>query len=933
MKKLLLLLAFFAAITINAQQLAFPGAEGFGKYATGGRTGTVYHVTNLNDSGTGSFRDAVSQSNRIVVFDVGGIIKLNSVCVVNKNITIAGQTAPGDGITITGERLAFNGSSGNNIVRYIRVRLPRAAGTTDAMSISDNADNLIFDHISVTWGADGTFDINTGEAENITIQDCIIGQGADWHGHSTGGLIQCGPISIIRTLWIDNNTRNPKIRFQHEFINCVLYNWGTNGFIMGDTDNADSYCNMMGNYFIAGPSGSATNYFTRSTTRYHVYEKDNWLDGDKNGILNGNQLIAANGDYLTATVVSSPYAYPGVDSLLSAQDAVTHIINNVGPSITRDAVDELLIDQLKSYGTKGAIIIDENSNGIPNGGLGYVFNGPKPADTDNDGMPDQWENTNGTNINSNDAMTVATNGYTNIENYINSINGPVIPWLKHPSNINSSAQTTNSITLTWTNNDTTAENIIIKYGTTAANLSNQTSVTGTATTATIQNLTSGTVYYFSLKATNSNAESAYTDATSAKTQEEPTAPVACSSPAPQNSSTLNILDNVVLEWDNTTNNLGGTLYYNVYFGTAADQMTLVSSDQTAKLFSVGTLNASSTYFWRISTTNTLGTNEGITWSFNTGSGANKLLHIPFNETSGTVAQNLAGNNANAINSFSPSWGIGHDNNCLFFNASPANGCMSVNHYSDLAFGISSFSISCWFKSTGGGLTDIYLIHKGTHSATSGTLGSGKWVGIQYKPGERLTFAIDDNATKTDLNFTTNPNQYFNNQWHHLVCIRDVATDKLKMYIDGSKVAETTDNTGNITELAELVIGNCNYNFNTPYYGYLDNLIIFSGALTDNEIAVLYNSSTSDIEKHPVKTNSITTSPNPFDNSLTVNGYFNNSNYTLQIFDLTGKLLLSTIAQPQNNQFKIENLSNLPAGIYSISVFDNSNSYFTKMIKK
>lgn len=132
-----------------AQTLAFPSAQGFGALASGGRGGAVYHVTNLNDEGSGSFRDAVSNPGRTIVFDVGGVIRINSRLQVASDITIAGQTAPGDGITVYGERVAF---SDNNIVRYVRfhgsIDMPRGGCTL----IIDNLKNAIFDHVSVAWG-------------------------------------------------------------------------------------------------------------------------------------------------------------------------------------------------------------------------------------------------------------------------------------------------------------------------------------------------------------------------------------------------------------------------------------------------------------------------------------------------------------------------------------------------------------------------------------------------------------------------------------------------------------------------------------------------------------------------------------------------------------------------------------------------------------
>ncbi|OQP53502.1 carbohydrate-binding protein [Niastella populi] len=399
-----------------AQQLAFPTAEGFGRYATGGRGGTVYHVTNLNDAGAGSLRDAVSQSNRMVVFDVGGVINISSRIVVSGGVTIAGQTAPGGGITIYGDGVACN--AGNNIIRYIRIRMGKN-GTSgkDALSIS-SGQNFIFDHVSISWGRDGTLDVNGSGIDNLTFQDCIISQGINNTNHSTGGLLQSGKWSMIRSLYIDNKTRNPKARGTHEFINSVLYNWAEHGYIMGDTEGA-SACNLIGNYFIYGPSGNSNSHITNTTPSFNVYASDNWVDPDKDGVLDGSLLT----DYKTATVQSSPYSYPGVSNLMSAQTAVNHIIANVGASITRDAVDNLLINQLKSYGTSGQIINTEDDNGIP-GNVGTVANGTPAADSDLDGMSNAWETANGLNPNNAaDRNNIGAGGYTMLEIYINSLTG------------------------------------------------------------------------------------------------------------------------------------------------------------------------------------------------------------------------------------------------------------------------------------------------------------------------------------------------------------------------------------------------------------------------------------------------------------------------------------------------------------------------------
>ena len=156
----LLLMALLHTLTITGQkQLAFPGAEGWGRYATGGRYGTVYHVTNLNDSGSGSLRDAVSQPNRIVVFDVCGVINIKSRMSFSANLYVAGQTAPGEGVIVYGDGVTFS-SADNIIVRYMKFRMGKNGSSgKDAAGIA-NGTNMIFDHCSIAWGLDETFSIN-----------------------------------------------------------------------------------------------------------------------------------------------------------------------------------------------------------------------------------------------------------------------------------------------------------------------------------------------------------------------------------------------------------------------------------------------------------------------------------------------------------------------------------------------------------------------------------------------------------------------------------------------------------------------------------------------------------------------------------------------------------------------------------------------------
>ncbi len=481
-------MAIPAGVSAQEQILAFPGAEGFGKYTLGARAVAnpeVYHVTNLNDSGAGSLRDAVSQSGRIVVFDVCGTINLKSTLIFKGNNTILGQTAPGEGIQVYGNRVSFSGAS-NLIVRHMRFRMGTNGDSgKDAAGIA-NGHDMIFDHLSVLWGRDENFSINPdskGDIYNITIQNSIIGQGLQ--SHSCGGLLQTdGGVTIYRNLYIENKTRNPKVKGLNQYVNNVVYNWGNGGcYIMGETESA-SWAHIENNYFMRGPWKSAAAPFIRGTEAFHIYAAGNYYDDNIDGVLNGklmpiddcrgwmrNRPVIINGqettvdwgstpveslDALNKTVIhevihgttdgkmdydiiksenyrSITRPIPVIDNMMTAEEAYKWIIDNVGPVLpARDEVDKYIIDELTSYGIIGTENGISAEAQLPHKGTGVLSGGVKPLDTDGDGIPDEWEIKNGLNPNdASDAVAIAANGYTNIENFANGIT-EAFPYIKKP---------------------------------------------------------------------------------------------------------------------------------------------------------------------------------------------------------------------------------------------------------------------------------------------------------------------------------------------------------------------------------------------------------------------------------------------------------------------------------------------------------------------
>jgi MYXO-CTERM domain-containing protein len=415
-----------AAGEAAAAPLAFPGAEGFAALVTGGRKGQVYHVTTLADSGAGSLRDAVSQGNRIVVFDVSGVIKPTNVIVVaGDNITLAGQSAPGDGITIYGRETSFSSRS-NIIVRYLRFR----QGMTDAsgsgkktVNITDGQ-SMIFDHVSVQWGRWDNFGI-TGTSSTVTLQNSIVGEGMP--GQRFGAIIDGEQnITVAHNLWIDNNERNPKFKANGECINNVVYNWGTGGGIIGGHSGTAWYEDYIGNYLIAGPS-AVDKFFTFYTNTDHVYQRGNMVDVNKDGQLNGRAVVETDfAGTSPPTFEAAAYSKPPVPvTVLSAEEAYARVVAQAGTCQHRDAVELRLVAQLVSLGKTGAVMTPITGNESDVGGQPAMTQVTRPAgfDTDNDGMPDTWETAHGLNPNSASDGTGDYNGdgYTNVEKYLNEL--------------------------------------------------------------------------------------------------------------------------------------------------------------------------------------------------------------------------------------------------------------------------------------------------------------------------------------------------------------------------------------------------------------------------------------------------------------------------------------------------------------------------------
>lgn len=423
------------ALPILAQDpsgtLAFPSAEGFGRYASGGRGGEVYTVTNLNDSGEGSLRKGVvKQGPRIIVFAVSGTIHLQSSLDINRgDLTIAGQTAPGDGIALAGHPVTIKAD--NVIIRYMRFRLgDTTQQQADALGGRGTA-RVILDHCSMSWGTDEVTSFY-GNKE-FTMQWCIISEALNQSvhekgAHGYGGIWGGSKVSFHHNLIASNNSRNPRFSGSSttpngpdefvDFRNNVIYNWGSNSIYGGELGNY----NVVNNYFKAGPAtpkGRRDRIVNPSEPYGKFFVDGNHVEGFPGLSLDNWKGGVQCGDPL-ATKLDNAISNGDNMYTQSAQEAYASVLEHAGASLRRDEVDRRIVENVRRGNVgvgKGIIDSQEQVGGWPE----LRSEDPKP-DTDGDGMPDAWEKQRGLDPTRDDsALFTMDKAYTNIEVYINSL--------------------------------------------------------------------------------------------------------------------------------------------------------------------------------------------------------------------------------------------------------------------------------------------------------------------------------------------------------------------------------------------------------------------------------------------------------------------------------------------------------------------------------
>ena len=442
--------AALCALAVSASAIpAFPGAEGYGANATGGRGGDVYHVTNLNASGAGSFADAIATvpgAGRTIVFDVSGHIHVNKTTLSKSKVTIAGQTAPGDGIGFKDGTFIISGD--DIVIRHARFRYGYKAAGGDCIDLSSGTLNAILDQVSIQFSTDENISSFNSPPENLTMQWALNGWGLE--SHSCGGLWDQNHASCHHSLWAHNHTRNPKARPNGllEWINNVTFDWDI-GFIMGDSNsNASWKANVRGCYFLCPPGNLRTKALEKAGLQtsnglpnFSLYLDNCLHDADGDGLLNGTDkgYGIASGSWTTA---ASPFAGSAVPvtidppltafkKVLSKAGALRLDVSYAGA--VRDEVDAKMVSNVATQ-TRNHIS-KESSLGLTNGGFGTLNSTTAPTDTDKDGMPDFFETALGWNSAAQDHNTALPNaggfitgttfmpagtvaGYTRLEEYL-----------------------------------------------------------------------------------------------------------------------------------------------------------------------------------------------------------------------------------------------------------------------------------------------------------------------------------------------------------------------------------------------------------------------------------------------------------------------------------------------------------------------------------
>ncbi|MFC1481736.1 LamG-like jellyroll fold domain-containing protein [Candidatus Neomarinimicrobiota bacterium] len=946
-------ISFSLAVTsiVTGQQIAFPGAEGYGKIATGGRGGVVLEVTNLDDNGPGSLRAAVEASGpRTIVFRVSGTIYLESRLEINNNdITIAGQTAPGDGICVAKRGTVINAD--NVIIRYLRFRLgvlawePPAYFESDALS-GDNK-KIIIDHCTVSWSTDEVLSLYG--TDDLTIQWTLISEGLrepsvmidgkKWTAHSKGphgygGIWGGERSSFHHNMFAHNDSRNPRFDRadrNNDFRNNVIYNWGGNSVYGGEGGNY----NLIKNYYKSGPA-TKTDY--RVAEAYQDayngfgrwYIDGNYVDGYPDVTAdNWNGGVAGGAERDIRAY--EPFDYSPVVTH-TPENAYELVLADVGASLKRDIHDTRIAEEARtgtatyggeSYGA-GTGIIDsqEDVGGYPTLNTYDII-----TDDDHDGMADDWEAGMGLSASDPEDRNedLDGDGFTNLEEYLNSLCERT-DYLAAPAELKSITISHESVRLRWREavpgetgfeiersiDDTTSFTVV------ATANANDTLFVDTG-------LSPLTAYYYRIRAINSTTQSIYTGAVTSTTLSVTGEPLKADEPQPDTGEAGVEID-VVLGWGEAI----GAQSYDVYVGESnpPEFIATITDPYYTPHFLLDTTH----YFWRVDPINDNGTTEGTVWEFTTAAFTEGLIGSwAFERGSGNLEFDDSGNYlfAYLLNMGLDSWKDGIDGKSLFFDG--MDDYLRVNNNDIIDISVRGFTVSFWMAP----LSTTEAFHWVSKALYEDAV-LARGYDVCYRPDlGKVMFSVSDGEVSASAAGAADP--FTSGHWTFVTAVRDRISGQLRLYADAQLVASTIDTTWNIATGEDLYISTTS-ELNSFFEGRLDELKIFNYPLDTTEIRIAYEAGieTLDLDyTNPLPyAISIDNYPNPFNNSTIINYTIAETGYmSLAVFNLLGQQVLSIVNDmiPSGNHSLRFSGDNLPSGIYYVRLMNGGQSKIRKML--
>jgi hypothetical protein len=914
--------------TTPGQQLAFPGAEGYGRFTTGGRGGKVIEVTNLNDTGTGSLRSALNTYGlRTVVFRVSGTIDLKSDLEIEYgDITIAGQTAPGDGICIKGNSVTVGAN--NVIVRYIRFRTGDESHDVEDAFSGQYHKNIIIDHCSMSWANDEVSSFY--DNENFTMQWCIISESlySSYHykgNHGYGGIWGGVGASFHHNLLAHHSSRNPRFNGSRysttpeteivDHRNNVIFNWGGNSAYGGESGNQ----NLVANYYKSGPAtaGGSIRYriVNPSDEMGKWYIVDNFVVGYP-AVTEDNWNGGVQGVRPEKIKVHIPHPWAPVLTHEATQ-AYTLVLENAGAVLPRrDSVDQRIVGEVRTgvttYGGvwgAGKGIIDSQTEV---GGWPELSTYDVPVDDDHDGMADEWEVDQGLDPTDpqDHSGDINGDGYTNLENYLNQLcirEDFILPVV----GLEATALSPTEIRLNWQENALAETGFSIERSEADTSQFAEIAVASPGDT-TFSDLTAdpGTRYYYRIRSQRGAVYSVYSNMATDKTSYADGRPVESTEPVPYDGQ-VDVENAQILRWKGGA----GTAVYAVYLGTS-DPPEYRGTVETSEFDPRGLLDEA-LYYWQVNAMNDAGTTPGPLWQFTTAAFTKRLVaHWKFDRGFGALDLDASGNSnfAYLINTTTENWVDGFGGSSIEFDG--IDDYIRVDNDPLINFGIRGFSILLWIRPNIH--QDAVWLSKGFNPSMLGQSGGYQ---ICHENNE-VVFRVNDGEIESEIAIADS--QYVSGSWTHLAAVRDRITGELSLFTNGILSGKAEDRTYNLSQDENLYLGTDATQ--THYYnGSIDDVRLYNYVLASDEIYTVYQEVLTNIDQTtgPEKYHMMLVNyPNPFNPTTTVSySVPEHGQVSLKVLNLQGQTVYQLVDtfQPAGDYQVCLRGDEMESGIYIIKL--------------